>query len=351
MKNFVRITCSLTLCAALASCLSVVSTRKVTGDSHAKGFRYKLPQPYILATPQADGSIKYEELTLPDDDQEYAIHSFAIGANYKLDASAPKGMLASVSTTMETSALAKQLVDSNAGIASTYIDEAGKRRVASDAKEAAAETSVEAKELALKLAQEELNRLPATATPETRAAAELKVAKAQIELDFARRQYRAVVGANKTAGGDLVPGPVLYKVIDKGDQGVQLVAVKFTGGHPQAALHSSSKVKPSPPTAAEPTIALKSPSTLSRQKIGGSMELDVKASTDIASLTVKLVKNLDTSETVPSGQVSANRTDISSYRVTVSPVPANGRYEIRMEFTPQGEGNRVQALFNIFLTD
>jgi len=55
---------------------------------------------------------------------------------------------------------------------------------------------VAGKQLALALAQAERAALPATATPDAIATADLKVTKARIELNAVSEQYKGILGAN-----------------------------------------------------------------------------------------------------------------------------------------------------------
>ena len=95
-------------CATLLSACASVTVSPVK-DASTVGLRYWLPQPYLLMTPQADGSATYQWLYLPDSSQEYAVVMSSYFSTFKIDVQRDNGLLKSVALNMDSSAIAAKV--------------------------------------------------------------------------------------------------------------------------------------------------------------------------------------------------------------------------------------------------
>ncbi len=161
----------------LPGCVSVIRSQKATPDS--AGIRYFLPQPFILVTPNLDGSLAVEKVFLPDPDNEYVISASSVLGNYTLAVERnEKGFLDTVSFDGDGSGIGKQLVQTAASARVAGADAAAAR-----AKEDAASDKAAAERVRAALA-----------------AADKAQREAQLDFDIAERRLALLLELRGTPG-------------------------------------------------------------------------------------------------------------------------------------------------------
>src|ERR1017187_6219018 len=67
--------CGMSLAVFAAGCCSSLTVTKVPvgADGQIEGVHYYLPKPFIVATPQADGTVNFDIIYLPDKSHEDAV--------------------------------------------------------------------------------------------------------------------------------------------------------------------------------------------------------------------------------------------------------------------------------------
>ena len=239
---------SLALALLLPGCAGTKVVKVAPGDRSTPGYRYRLPQPFLLVTPKPDGTMKVEQVYLPDNANEYAVTTRSFLSKHKFQIDIEDGLLKQVITNKDTAAIASQIAGSAGTLGTEVIKTQAAQRKTKAAAIASAKKAEQAAQLALQLAQAELSAAKGVGTPNDTAiaAAQLKVDKANITLDFAREALNASSLNAKTNGSILTsPAQVLYRVVDTGDS-VKLIAVdyKIAGeSSTQPALPTSSKIK------------------------------------------------------------------------------------------------------------
>ncbi|MEC5160340.1 MULTISPECIES: hypothetical protein [unclassified Janthinobacterium] len=149
----------------LPGCVSVIGSQRATPDS--AGIHYFLPQPFILVTPNLDGTLSVEKVYLPDPDNEYVISAKSVLGNYTLAVERnEKGFLDTVSFNGDGSGIGKQLVQTAASARAAGADAAAARAKA----EAAAEKAAAERERAALAGADKLRR------------------DAQLDVDIAQRK-------------------------------------------------------------------------------------------------------------------------------------------------------------------
>src|ERR1700743_737459 len=97
----------------LAGCSSNLDVKKVDIDhpEAAVGVTYYLPKPFLVASPQADGTVNFDVIYLPDKSHEYAIQpSSSLSAHTFQISRDEKGFLNSVEYKADTSMVGQQLL-------------------------------------------------------------------------------------------------------------------------------------------------------------------------------------------------------------------------------------------------
>src|SRR5690349_14190487 len=223
----------------LVGCASWVSVKPVAGNPKVKGLRYSLATPYLLMKPNADGTLTFEWLYLPDASKQYAITKYSILATSSLQISLEHGILTKLVGKPDSSAVATTAM-TQAGTVLAAGETASKK--ASEAKEtaakteseklktavAAAETSQRTAELAFEKAVAKRAFLKEQNPPDEKlvAEAELALKLAEIDLKGAEKELARVKGllaaSGSTDGGANTPStnsehgqlrPLLFRVI------------------------------------------------------------------------------------------------------------------------------------------
>jgi hypothetical protein len=250
-------------CLSLISACADLNVTKVTDANQAtvKGVRYYLPKPYLLATPQADGTVIFDVVFLPDKSREYAIDTSAYFSNYTFQvARDEKGLLTALEFKASTSAVGQQLATSvgNSAAQAYNIKAAGLAAVQSQVNTAqtaldTAKANAAADEAKLASDQGNPNVSSATITSDYAAVAQskakLQIAEQALQRAQSNSQAVATTIAASTTASTTAPtmgtafgaqaawslptvynlpdkfGPVLYAINDKGSA-VTLVAVQ-----------------------------------------------------------------------------------------------------------------------------
>src|SRR6185295_1037732 len=108
------------LLTALHGCVTTVDVEKFTGTQD--GFRYSLPQPYILVTPRADGGIDVQPLVLPDSANEYVARPTSFLSTCKFEISVEKNLLKAVTANQDATAVAAALATDAGAVAKAQLD-------------------------------------------------------------------------------------------------------------------------------------------------------------------------------------------------------------------------------------
>jgi hypothetical protein len=217
-------------CALVSGCVSIVNSKKATETS--PGVRYYLPQVFLKVTPGIDGSVKVEPEYLPDPRHEYVIDTTSFLGNYTIDITrSEKGFLEGVTFNSDSTAIAKQLLTSEANVRAAEIDakaakantEATDVKAAADkqtAAVAAADKTQKDAEVAAQVADAKLNLLlsmegqagaPTTLRDQI-LAARLAAAEAAVRRDAARAAYSTL--AANTAAANAPGGSSTLKARD-----------------------------------------------------------------------------------------------------------------------------------------
>lgn len=268
-------------------------------SSSQKGFRYSMPEPYLLVKPKADGTATYEWVFLPDRNNEYVVAPKSLFATYKMTVATENGFLTSASfdgTANEVaSKLASVVGDVNAAnktsesAAQKAIEQAAQTKAAADetafnTKLAAAQKAVADAEATQTSAEAELKFYESDAgkgaKDEVKLAAQLAKQKADATLALMNKRLQDLLVSSSGAkdAGAAEPGikhamgPVLFKLVQTANS-VSLVQVDIqrtfeTSGTPAK--------ETSPPAGAAPTLTAKNVSNTA-----GTTVVDFSASAAI----------------------------------------------------------------------
>ena len=174
-----RLSIALLLCVALSGC-STLSVKKIDpDDAKTKGVRFSLPRPYLLVTPQADGTIEVSDVYLPDPQATFAAHGASYLATHTLDLEIAGGVLTVATWKADDTGVVAQALETGSAVAKTMLEEQAKAEAARSAARAAAQKSVADAADALRVAEAVAKANP---TPENLA----KLAAARAALENAR---------------------------------------------------------------------------------------------------------------------------------------------------------------------
>ena len=100
-----------------------VSVKPLSDKDDNIGFRYYLPQPYILVTPSDDGkAIKSVEVkNLPDYQRGYVIHGWSFMATHDLTVDTSDGLLSKVHLETDSTAIANTLLEKGGSLGTELI--------------------------------------------------------------------------------------------------------------------------------------------------------------------------------------------------------------------------------------
>jgi hypothetical protein len=210
--------CGLLLLAMLASgCVSIVSVEKSTTAKKA-GVTFNLPEVFIQVARNADGKYEIRKHFIPDPAQEYVVSTTSIFGNYTIDIQrGSNNLLESVSFETDTTAVAKQAIESATAVRVARIEAAAARAKAdADAAKAASDKALAALEdaekaareadLALKVAE---GRLALVTDRQSTSGSKAAVLQAEIAVDEAKvRQQTATSDLDKLRLRYKAPTPI-----------------------------------------------------------------------------------------------------------------------------------------------
>lgn len=323
----------------------------VVPSSTQKGFRYSMPEPYLLVMPKADGTTTYEWVFLPDRNNEYVVAPKSLFATYKMTIATENGFLTSASfdgTANEVaSKLASTVADVNAAkktsesTAQKAIEQAAKTEAAADeaafnAKLAAAQKAVADAEATQTSVEAELKFYESDAgkgaKDEVKQAAQLAKMKADATLALMKKRLNEVDASSSGAkdaraaepGIKNAMGPVLFRLVQTANS-VSLVQVDIqrvfeTSGTPGK--------ETSPPAGAALTLTAKNVS-----KAAGTTVVDFSA-----SAAIEIVN--DAVLTLNKGNVAYDKSKVSykkgagdkQYQATFKPTLPAGKYTLLVEY-------------------
>lgn len=358
--------------ATAVSCTTVVSVRKVTdkNDATVCGTRYYLPQPFIVARPQSDGSLDVTVEYLPDPTEQYAVCSWSALATHQLSLKLDKGMLSEVNWVADSSAVAAEGVKAAGEVRKTAIEAEVEAAKAQQAKQETATsgllTAIAAAQVEVAQAQAQYDVIKdssATEEDKRKALGTLQAAKAKLEMLEQQctatkcRKAGALSGGNLPLAADVpvgpsrgqfgnyeparfqVPGPVMFRVA-KAD-GVTLQPVVVDGGSAQSIYEVYSVLPPGSP-GGSPTekIALQvQPNNLGvvqvgpdpkEVKISFSDEFDARMNYAFFDMNAKQV-------ILPPTRPEATRDDSKHMTLKFTNATPPGSYEVRLSLFMLGK--------------
>jgi hypothetical protein len=252
-----------TAASALGGCVSTLENKPASAT--AKGFRYSLPQPVLMVTPQGDGTMGLEVLYLPDPNNTYAVSATSFLGGYTFEIRTKEGLLESITFNAGASTVAEQAISSYGDIqkarteAEAKAQEAATSKTDEQAKAAAAEAQALADArttlttaIAKRDKLEEI-RQKGTDVAAALTAAELAIVDAEQKLLALESAIAANAAANSKnlafneAGGGTggtfktAAGPMFYRLVPANGQNgrVDLIAVDE-----QIMAETSKPVKP-----------------------------------------------------------------------------------------------------------
>ncbi len=315
--------------------------------STQKGFRYSMPEPYLLVKPKADGTATYDWVFLPDRNNEYVVSPKSLLATYKMTIATENGFLTSASfdgTANEVaSKLASVVGDVNAAnktaeaTAQKAVEQAAKTKAAADetafnTKLAAAQKAVADAEATQTTAAAEFSFYESGAgkgaKDEVKLAALLAKEKADATLALMRSRLQDVLassGGAKDDGGaqqgiGKAMGPVLFKLVQTANS-VSLVQVDI-----QRVFETSGTLAKatSPSASAAATLTAKNVS-----KAAGTTVVDFLASAAIEIVNGGVVTLNKGNEAYDKSKVAYKKgAEDKQYKATFSPALPLGDYTL-----------------------
>jgi len=223
-----------------ASCASSVSVKPVDADSAGvRGIRYCLPQPFLVITPQEDGSVTARWHFLADRSQEYAVDAWSLLGKHKLEIKTIHGLLASVDWKGEADAVAAEAVKAAGEIRKQELESDIESAKASAAQQAKLRDALDAAILERDLAQakyDAVHQLAPGSQADFDAFVALETAKRRVAYYQGQLDGDAFDAATDSAMRPTKPtvtigkrhGPVWFRLDECGGV-LQLVAVDVPG--------------------------------------------------------------------------------------------------------------------------
>lgn len=233
-----RLSLLLGLVPTLASCATFIESRR--DDGTGEGLRYSLPAPFLIVTPQSDGTLRTSIELLPDPNRTYVLRTRSMISSYTLDVQLENQMLRSVSLNANAAATAEQLAESAGNVAAHRIDARQAAAGQAETARTTAATALREAELNLEIAEATLDELQNSAgvAADVLLQARLEVREATVRRDAALRTVNSTPNALASAnapgsdGALMAAGPMIFRIVPTADQGVQLVAVRGPASFP-----------------------------------------------------------------------------------------------------------------------
>jgi hypothetical protein len=118
-KRTIRNVC---VAAALTAGCTNVNVLPYTGTE--EGLHFSLPTTFLLVTPQADGTVGYKWVYLPDSDREYVIQQNSMLSKFTLDIKVTNGLLTSAGVKQDSSVIPAKLATDAGTLANAYVQAA-----------------------------------------------------------------------------------------------------------------------------------------------------------------------------------------------------------------------------------
>lgn len=316
---------SLNLVLALSSCATVVSVRHVTekNDEKVCGTRYYLPQPFVVASPQSDGSLDVTVEYLPDTSQQYAVCAWSVFSAHELSLRLDQGMLSEVNWIADSSAVAAEAVKAAGEIRKTALDT---QIEAAKAKQTKDETATSALQGAL-------------AGGNVPRAADVPVGPSRGQIGmYEPSRYR-------------VAGPVMFKVVPvesrdpKIRSSVKLVSVlDHPGGSSQQVYEVYSVLPSGAATAGVPSKPLKvKPDNLGTIDVSSTpQEATLSTSADIDTRITYAFFDKNTKQPLPDDKrPSLERKSSKELTLKFTNATPPGHYEIRLSLYVDGKSTEL----------
>jgi hypothetical protein len=251
------------LASLLSGCSSTLTVTQVPVEkpSSAKGVTYYLPKPFLVTTPQADGTVNFDVIYMPDKSREYAIQPSSSLSAYTFQISRDeKGLLNQVEYKADTSLVGQQLASSAGTAAAQWYNMDASKLAAGQTQINAAQTALDSANstvqaasaaLAADQANQPTNLSIIAADRNALAQAQAKLPTAEQALQRAKTSTQAVAttASSGTPGTQTGPtigsyfqqpawnppyttqlpqrfGPVLYAINDTGEGASESVSLR-----------------------------------------------------------------------------------------------------------------------------
>jgi hypothetical protein len=354
----------------LAGCITRIDVRPAAPD--VEGTRYALPKPLLMANPQADGTMAFSWIYVPDDDHTYAIATSSVLAKHKTTIDLENGLLKKISWAPDSTAVAAQVASSAAEVAKA-------RLTAIDAERKAEQTKADAKVTAIQTARDDM-RTAETNVAKIQAEIEAlkethqddKIPEAQVRLAIAKAELEAkkkklddltsgrtgssVGGAGNVAEGGTspstppplktmqfkqAPGPVFFEVVEE-----------FTPVHTVRLVpinkQENFNTRPAPP--ARPQFTLKS-AVAEKPENGGPLRVTITSTVPIKSIVSDraLMNNAATQADTTEFFMNAALTSTTTIEAVLRPDTPSGTYELSIPFVTEAgpEDVRIDVTFAV----
>ncbi len=339
------------------------------------GLRYYLPQPFLIVTPQEDGSIEARVESIADRQQAYAVSAMSGFASHKLVVKLDQGLLEEVSMTQDSSSVVAETVKAAGELQKSKIEaKTAAATKASEKQEAASKArQEERKKLQDALLQADLELAEAEAERDTTTDTTMKqsaivaVAKAQAKVDMLRRQLSSAEvndptfsslsapdrnnqapppqapGFKKTTR----PGPVVFRIEENAASGVlQLVPVNFE----ETAQKTFETYEGPQKSAGEQTAFEFETSSPMTVKVGTvSVKKQIKTKIDLATLKVAKMEG-------PQGAIThtwwpgLTRKDSKTFELTFKETTPPNTYEITFSGQISGDSPTITGTLSVIVT-
>jgi hypothetical protein len=217
ITRLIRCAAVAALAASIAGCVTMVSGG--VAEPGSNGLRYHLPQPVLLVSPQADGTLTVSKELIPDESKTYYLRASSFLGSYTFDVSVSNGLLSSVNMKSDATQVASNGIEAAQSVREARIKadraeeaEAEKESGTAAAAIAAAEAAVREAQKAYDVAVAVRGRIEEPGETDAEEAADVAIIRAQHDLDAANEELARLLGApppapNPTPGPGPAPAP------------------------------------------------------------------------------------------------------------------------------------------------
>jgi hypothetical protein len=223
--------------AFLSACTTTLSGRK---QGVEKGIEYSLPAPHIIMTPQSDGTVTVEVKYIADASNRYTLNLNSYFSSATFEVKTTNGMLDSVSLDSDASTIATKAITSTTDLQNKKMEKQEADRVAEKQKNDTAKANAKAQALAIKSIEDTIALLEdklSVYKSKPNIYKEDQIAQVELEISQQRKQLELKKGNNGSADASTfndpsssengkVFGPVLFRVMSDGNNGVRLVSAE-----------------------------------------------------------------------------------------------------------------------------